>query len=998
VIADAVSAATPDAIGGAPVVLLVEDNPDDQLLVRSALSAGRDLLTLHTEQTLQDACRYVRDGRVECALLDLSLPDADGLEGLTALREVAPALPIVILTGADDSVGLAAIHAGADDFLTKDSLGDGRLPVVVRYAIGRRLASLRARQSESLIEAAIERSPLGGSLLNAAGTFVYANASLASMLGDDLIGKSLGDLLAPDDCRMVTGELALMLGGGRPTCQHEFRIATPHGGSLWVEMSVAFVAEGEPGFFAQFQDVTDRVRAEMQRNQLAAIVESSADAIISKTIDGIILSWNPGAERLYGYAEAEAVGRPSSMLVPEGHTDDVARLIARVVSGEPAAHCETSRRRNNGSLVHVSLTISAVRDASGAVIGASTIARDITERKQMEEELRASEQRLSLAQSAAGVGTWDWNVATGEIFWSPEMEVIYGMAPGTFERSYEGWSRNVHPEDLPEAERGLIESVETMTDWRHDYRIKRADGAERWIAALARPFVNDAGICHVVGVNLDVTEQATSRHELEESERYFRAVFDNADEALLVIDDTGRCVMSNPAARLLTGYLEPGSLGRVTDFVTMPDAIPDRERPVGGIRSGRHEYGLRRADGMTRNVEFLVTPDVVPGRHLAALRDVTEQRHSDADAAQSRRLESIGQLAGGIAHDFNNVLSIIQNYSRFVASRVTDDAVRSDIEVIQEAAERAASLTRQLLIFSRRDPTTLVPTDLRTVVTETATILTRTLGEDVRVVTELCEADAVTLSDRGQLDQVLLNLAVNSRDAMPDGGTLTIAVEYEPGSDGATDLIVLTVRDTGAGMDDETLTHAFDPFFTTKPSGAGTGLGLATVYGIVARAGGQLRIISAPGEGTAVTLRLPRFDGSVAADAPVTPAELAGPGLSPAARILIVDDEPGVLELTRRILQERGYEVLTAINGERALDLLEGENVDLVLTDVVMPGMGGIRLAAELRGQDSQTRIAFMSGYSERGQSLAEHESLLDKPFDDHRLLEFVAGQLVGYR
>jgi PAS domain S-box-containing protein len=995
VTASAFAGAAPAVTGELPVVLLVEDNPDDQLLVRSALSASSDLVTLHIEQTLHDACRYVREAWVACALLDLSLPDADGLDGLVALREIAPALPIVILTGADDSVGVAAIHAGADDFLTKDSLGEGRLPVVVRYSIERRMAAQHARQSESLIEAALERSPLGGSLLNAAGTFVYANESLTSMLGDDPTGRSLGDLLDPVDWQRVKDEFESMHDGSQLTCVHDFRIATRCGGSLWVEMSAAPVAEGEPGFFAQFQDVTERIRAEMQRSQLAAIVESSADAIISKTVDGIILSWNPGAERLYGYAEAEAVGKPSSMLVPEGQTDEVAGLIARVVSGAPAEYCETARRRKHGSLVQVALTISAVRDANWNVIGASTIARDISERKRMEQELRASERRLALAQAAAGVGTWDWNVATNEIFWSPEMEELYGLVPGGFEGHYEGWSRTVHPEDLPEAERGLAEAVETMTDWRLDFRIMRADGAERWMAASARPYIDDTGVCHVVGVNIDVTEQAISRHELEESERYFRAVFDNADEALLVIDDSGRCVMSNPAARLLTGYLEPDDLGRVTDFVTLPDVIPDREHSVGGMRAGRHEYPLRRADGMTRNVEFLVTPDVVPGRHLAALRDVTEQRHRDADAAQSRRLESIGQLAGGIAHDFNNVLSIIQNYSRFVASRVTDDAVRSDIEVIQGAAERAASLTRQLLIFSRRDPTTLVPTDLRTVVAETATILTRTLGEDVQVITELCDADAVTLSDRGQLEQVLLNLAVNSRDAMPDGGTLTIAVEDKRGGNGVADLIVLTVRDTGAGMDEETLTHAFDPFFTTKPSGAGTGLGLATVYGIVARAGGQLRITSTPGEGTTVTLSLPRFAGSVTEQEPIAPAEPTEPQLSRVARILIVEDEPGVLELTRRILQERGYEVLTAINGERALDLLEGESVDLVLTDVVMPGMGGIRLAAELRAQDSQTRIAFMSGYSERGQSLSEHEALLDKPFDDHRLLEFVASQLV---
>jgi nitrogen-specific signal transduction histidine kinase len=402
---------------------------------------------------------------------------------------------------------------------------------------------------------------------------------------------------------------------------------------------------------------------------------------------------------------------------------------------------------------------------------------------------------------------------------------------------------------------------------------------------------------------------------------------------------------------------------------------------------------MRAADGTWMEVETMATgqlddPDV-QGIVLNS-RDVTERKRLEAQLRQSQRLESVGQLAGGIAHDFNNFLSVIRGYARFLLDGMDEDEpLRSDAAEIEKAAERASRLTSQLLVFSRHEVVQRRVVDVAEVLSGLTSLLARTLGEDVALRTDVERPLRRVVADPTQIEQVLVNLAVNARDAMPAGGELTIDLtNVEIG--GGEHAVRLRVRDTGTGMTGEVVERAFEPFYSTKPKGEGTGLGLATVYGIVMQTGGTIEIDSTPGAGTTIEVLLP------ATDAQPTEAERpdgADDASTQGETILVVEDEPAVRRLTCRILTREGYKVLEAADGPRALDTWDAHpgEIDLLLTDVVMPGMSGKELAERLGIEP-----VFMSGYTDDVMSRHGMDGLrlVQKPFDARTLLGAVRSAL----
>ncbi len=377
----------------------------------------------------------------------------------------------------------------------------------------------------------------------------------------------------------------------------------------------------------------------------------------------------------------------------------------------------------------------------------------------------------------------------------------------------------------------------------------------------------------------------------------------------------------------------------------------------------------------------------------ARLRAERERAELEARLHQTQRLETVGQLAGGVAHDFNNLLSVIEGYADYVDGEVADrPGAVAGIAEIRRAADRAASLTRQLLTFGRRDVAHPERVDLRSVVRDVRGLLGRTLDEQVELKLELPDEPACVEIDVHQFEQVLLNLSVNARDAMPDGGRLTLALRHR--DDGC---VELTAADSGTGMTDEVRARAFDPFFTTKPSGQGTGLGLATVYGIVSQAGGEVRLESEPEKGTRVVVELPGAPAAAGED-----AGAAGPEARPARgqTILLVEDEAPVRAMAAQILRRHGYEVVEAASAQEALASFRALDPppDLVLTDVAMPRMSGVELAARL-GKSSPP-VVFMSGYTDASVGnpdvLARSAGFLQKPFSAAALLHRVGEALAG--
>jgi signal transduction histidine kinase/ActR/RegA family two-component response regulator len=374
---------------------------------------------------------------------------------------------------------------------------------------------------------------------------------------------------------------------------------------------------------------------------------------------------------------------------------------------------------------------------------------------------------------------------------------------------------------------------------------------------------------------------------------------------------------------------------------------------------------------------------------LSAVVARAREEELEAQLQQARRLESVGKLAGGIAHDFNNLLAIIRGYADFAREAATDDEQRSDLEELSKAAGRGADLVRQLLLFSRRKTVDAVPVDLAEIVRDTEPMLRRTLGEHIDLRCKVRSELPPAMMDPGQVTQVLVNLAVNARDAMPEGGTLTIeAIDVE-------DRVRLAVEDTGIGMSDDTKAKAFDPFFTTKPPGSGTGLGLATVYGIVTQANGTIAVESTLGVGTRVSIELPRCEPRTPSQVSRKPSE---PDPSQGETILVVEDNDQVRGIASRILLAHGYRVIEAPGGAAALELAAGERqVDLLLSDVVMPGMSGPELADRLRAAQPHTRVLHMSGYTSGIDVPGGPEGTLDlieKPFTAAELLTRVRSLL----
>jgi hypothetical protein len=520
---------------------------------------------------------------------------------------------------------------------------------------------------------------------------------------------------------------------------------------------------------------------------------------------------------------------------------------------------------------------------------------------------------------------------------------------------------------------------------------RRRDGSEFPAEISLSGFATAKGLLVAAAIR-DVTLSRRTEHR-------YRAVLASAPDATIGVDAAGRIELLNAQAERLFGWAADELLGQQVE-VLVPELdrtrhvkhraayVEDPEvRPMGaGL-----QLSARRKDGSSFPAEISLSavreaPESL--LVLASIRDVTErielaaerQREAlEAQAERSHRLESLGQLAGGIAHDFNNLLGVILNYTALLTRRAADPTTTGDLGEIRAAAERGAALTRQLLTFARRDVANPEPLDVNDVVRDVVSMLERTLGEGIELHLDLAARPVVANVDRQQLEQIVMNLAINSRDAMPGGGRITIATDHVE-----RDRVAVRVTDEGEGMPPEVVGRAFEPFFTTKAHGKGTGLGLATVYGIVRQNDGEVRIHSEVGAGTTVAITLPGADG-------VSPRDTieGGDPLGGHERILLVEDEQSLRVATARILAGRGYDVIAASDGVEALEFLDDEpDIDVVVTDIAMPRMRGDELARVITERRPGTRVIMMTGYDKRDSSPAGR--LLAKPVGEEELLRAI--------
>ena len=545
-----------------------------------------------------------------------------------------------------------------------------------------------------------------------------------------------------------------------------------------------------------------------------------------------------------------------------------------------------------------------------------------------------------------------------------------------------------HPDDL-EVDLANSERLRSgeIDSYEREKRYIRRDGSVFWAhltVSVVRGY--DGTPTHVVSHIQDITVQ-------REANLLYEATFERSVVPKIVADGARRLVDVNPAAAELLGVTHDEALA-----LTIDDLLPDE--PIAKLWAAFVEAGemaaevtLRRPDGGERRIEFVATANVRPGRHIAVVRDLTSQKELEMQLRQAQKMEAVGRLAGGIAHDFNNLLTAISGYSEFLIAGQTEERMKRHAEEIKKAAGRAAALTGQLLAFSRRQVLQPRVLDLNSVVSDMDMMLRRLIGEDVELVTMLDPAVSPVRADPTQVEQVIVNLAVNARDAMPHGGSVTIETGNIRTED--EDFVELRLTDTGIGMTESERQQLFDPFFTTKAGG--TGLGLATVYGIVEQSGGTIEVESAPGMGSSFRILLPSATEQAEEHGPQAPAEAPEAG---SETILLVEDETVVRQLVAEILDTNGYTVLQAGDGPSALELLRRHTgqIDLLMTDVVMPGMSGPEVAQAVLAMRPGTQVLYTSGYTDS--QIGHHGVLepgiafLQKPFSSDDLTRKVRSLL----
>jgi PAS domain S-box-containing protein len=689
----------------------------------------------------------------------------------------------------------------------------------------------------------------------------------------------------PDDLATAETVSRAAIETGAESWEHEYRFRRADDGYAYI-LERAFISRDDTGravrIIGAIEDVSEWKSSEGATTRLAAITATSTDAIISKTLDGIVTAWNPAAERLFGYTEKEMVGRSIFVLIPEELHGEEQDLLQRIRRGERVDFADAERIRKDGGRIDIALTVSPVFNAAGEVVGASSIKRDITERKRAGAELARREERYRALVTATTSIVWtadpDGHFDGRQTSWQ-----AYTGQAAKDQEGY-GWMNAVHADDRESFRASWFQARDQRTIW--EYRTGRL-----WSHA-------------------------------HRSHRHFTA------RAVPVV----------------------GPDGEIREW-------------IGTVTDGEDRW-------------------------------LAEER-----LRQAERLESIGRLAGGIAHEANNQMTVILGAAEFLDRAITDEYVRADVEHVRKAARRTAAITQQLLAYSRRQVLQPQVVDLNDIVAALEPILQRALGEISQLRIHLSPDIGRARADPGQMDQVLLNLVLNARDAMPTGGTLTIRTDnvevpeheadagvVDPVTPGS--YVTLTVSDTGTGMDRETLAHVFEPFFTTKGVGEGTGLGLATVYGIVKQSGGFVTVQSEPGVGSSFQIYLPIATPIRDPSRRASPGDLGGGGET----ILVAEDEPSVRAIVARSLREYGYAVLDARDGTHALELARDleRAPDLLIADVVMPGMGGKQLAEILEALWPGMPVLFISGYTGLDaidrRLLDEGRDFLQKPLEPEAL------------
>jgi PAS domain S-box-containing protein len=766
---------------------------------------------------------------------------------------------------------------------------------------------------------------------------------------------------------------------------------------------------GQDAVIASADDITERKRAEEANTLLAQTLKSAQDCISITDLNDKILFVNDAFLASYGYNEEDLIGKNIAMVRPASISPlQVGEILPSTLKGH--WHGELVNRRKDGTEFPIELWTSVVNDGAGHPIAAVGVARDITERKRADEELKRSHEKFRELFDNAPVGYHELD-ATGTItnvnltelqMLGFTLEEMVGRPVWEFAGGGELSRKRVLDK--------LAGVVPPNNNAERMYR--RKDGTTIPVLIDESLLRNQRGeVSGIRTVIQDITEKKRAEGSLRQSEEKYRSLFEESKDVIYISTPKGKLLDINPAGVELLGY---NSKEEMLQIEIAHDLFVDpRQREVlqqlmedkGFIRN--YEEVLRRKDG--KKITVLDTATAVrdaEGRTIlfrGIMRNVTKEKQLEEELTQIQKLESIGTLASGIAHDFNNILGIILGYSTLI-ERIADDPEKlsQSIQSINAAVQRGASLVKQILTFARKAEVVFGPIDVNVMIKEIVKMLRETFPKTIEMSVQLDKELPFIIADATQLHQVLLNMSVNARDAMPIGGKLSFKTEVATGlslrdafpdvPDG--DYAHIIITDTGVGMDDTTRAHIFDPFFTTKEKGKGTGLGLSVVYGVMKNHNGFIDVHSEPGKGTTFDLYFPIPEESLRATG--KQAEIREEIRGGTETILVVEDEEALLTMLRVVLGAKGYHALTAVDGLEALALYRKhkDEIALVMTDVGLPKISGDQLFFELKKVNPSVRVVLMSGYLDAGLKSeifkAGVQDFVQKPYDPNEVLRKV--------
>jgi two-component system, cell cycle sensor histidine kinase and response regulator CckA len=883
-----------------------------------------------------------------------------------------------------------------------------------------------AHYGESLFRPLIQNSYDVIAVLAQSGRVRYVTPSVERVLGyhpDELINRDPLELADPEILEEVAGHLETVYREPGAVRTFEIEARRKDGSKLWLEATLTNLLS-DPlvrGLVANFHDISERKHAEEdlrnREERFRSLVLNSSDIIAVIDGEGLIRYASPSVERVLGYTPEEFMQHAAFEYVHEDDWQPAIQAMSEVVAEPGGSRMFEMRGRDKGGSWHWFEVTFTNLLADPNVRGVVANQRDITERKKAEARLLVTEEKYrSLVEDVPAVvylaefgpeGRW--------LYISPHIERLTGVSAEDWISAPSPWKDHLHPGDR---DRVLAEESKVLEGSEGDslvleYRFVRSDGRTVWVRDEARRVAIENGTGPLMrGVMIDVTERKAAAEALRENEERFRSIFEAAPVGIGLVDLEGHTVQTNRVVQEMLGYSDEEFASVTFDSFTHPEDVARNRELFDEMSRGERDFfqmekRFIHKSGSTvwgnLTVSLIRDADGSPAYALGMVENITRRMTLEGQLRQAQKMEAIGRLAGGVAHDFNNLLAVIINCASFMSESLPPDhEFTEDLKDIREAGDRGANLVRQLLAFSRKEIVNPQVVDLNDIVRGIQSLLSRTLGEDVKLDVRVSDSPCPTKVDPGQIEQVMVNLAVNARDAMPNGGRIAMTTEnIIVGEDFARlypgmvpeSYVRLTMTDDGVGMSDEVLKHIFEPFFTTKARGQGTGLGLATAYGAVKQAGGYISAYSEEGNGSIFSVYLPR---TVESGSSPRPKSRDGRRQGGSETVLLIEDDDSLRRLVRRMLERNGFAVLEASTHEAAEHLFL-QNVDAIaaiVTDVVMPGGSGKELVERLLTIDNRPPVLYMSGYPE---DVIAHHGVLDegvpfigKPFTEEALVDRV--------